>query len=375
MLDSIISRHWSIVVLLFVLNISCNSENNIIKIGVIFPMTGDAASYGEKGEKAIQLAVQEINEHGGINGRRIEAIIEDSKAEPKTGVSAVQKLVATDKVVAIVGDIVSSVTLAIAPICEKNQVILIAPTSSAPAITDAGEFIYRVWPSDLSEGEAVGQFAKEQGYMRAAIFHLNNDYGISISEIFSKNFQGDSTQVILTEAYSQDQTDFKPMITKIKNKNPDVVYVAGYYGDVARILKQSKELSFEVQFLGVTAIEDEEFLRIAGEASEGIIYPLASGFNINSDNSSSNKFIQNFESKYGYKPGWVEAHCYDALMVIVESLRNSNGTYSGEDIRAYINQTKKFDGVTGTIIFDENGDVIKPIVFKQVRNGEFVNIY
>ena len=190
-----------IYTLLLLVFVGCNQNDKNLKIGILFPMTGDASSYGKKGEKAIQLVIKEINNKGGVNGYNVEAIYEDSKAEPKTGVNAAQKLIFTDKVVAIVGDIVSSVTLPVSPICEKYKVVLIAPTSSAPDITNAGEYIYRVWPSDLAEGAAIGTFAKNKGYKNAVILHLNNDYGISISEIFKSNFESDSGKVALTSAY------------------------------------------------------------------------------------------------------------------------------------------------------------------------------
>jgi len=250
-------------------------------------------------------------------------------------------------------------------------VVLIAPTSSAPDITNAGEYIYRVWPSDLAEGAAIGTFAKNKGYKNAVILHLNNDYGISISEIFKSNFESDSGKVALTSAYQENQKDFKTILSKAKAKNPDVIYTAGYYSDVARILVQAKELELTTQFLGVTAIEDDEFLKIAGNAANGIIYPLATGFDINSKNMKTQEFITNFKQEYHYMPGWVEAHCYDAFMLIVEGLKNSKGKYNGTSIKNYFDEMKSYDGVTGNIVFDKNGDVLKPIQFKTVRNGKF----
>ncbi len=363
----------NILIIVFVILFSCNNQQESIKIGVVIPMTGDAGSYGEKGERALTLLANSINNNGGINGKQIKLIIEDSKADPKTGVSAAQKLVSIDKVQAIVGDIVSSVTLPISPICEKNEVVLIAPTSSAPDITNAGEYIYRVWPSDLAEGAAAGNFSKENGYKNAVIFHINNDYGKSISEIFIQNYQTDSTAVLLNEQYEKDQSDFKSLIIKAKSKSPDVTYIPGYYADVAKILRQSKELGFENQFIGVTAIEDDEFLKIAGSASEGVIYPLASGFDINSNDKIVKEFIKNFKDHYGYNPGWVEAHCYDALLVIIEALKNTENK-TGSELKKYIDSKKEFNGVTGKIIFDSNGDVIKPVVYKKVENNKFVRL-
>jgi len=352
---------------------SCINKDSI-KIGVLFPLTGDASSYGEKGKKAILMAVDEINNTGGIEGKKIEAIYEDSEADPTTGVNATQKLVSIDKVPAIVGDIVSAVTLPAAAIAEKNKVILIAPTSSAPAITDAGEYIYRIWPSDLEEGKAIGNFAKEKDYKRAVILHLNNDYGNSISSIFTKYFESSFSKVVANEAYLETQTDFKAVLTKIKNLHPDVIYIAGYYNDVAKIAIQIKELKIDGQLLGVTAIEDNRFIQIAGKAADGFIYPLATGFESNSVNPITKKFVDNFKIKYNYEPGWVEAHCYDAFMLVCKALKNSKDKISGTSIKNYFDTMKYYDGVTGKIIFDKNGDVIKPVKFKTIINGKFDDI-
>ena len=361
-----------ILFLFIILSVLSCTTNNTIKIGVLFPMTGDAGSYGEKGEKAIRLAIKKINNSGGVNGAKIIAIIEDSKAEPKTGITAAQKLIFTDKVVAIAGDIVSSVTLAVSPLCEKNKIILIAPTSSAPDITTAGEYIYRVWPSDLAEGAAIGTFAKNKRYKRAVILHLNNDYGISIAKIFKLNFESDSSKVVLSTAYQKNQTDFRTALLKAKAEKPDVIYTAGYYSDVARILVQAKELNLNTQFLGVTAIEDDEFLRIAGNTANGMIYPLASGFDINSNNPKTKEFVNSFNQEFGYIPGWVESHCYDAFMLIVEGIKNSdNKDYNGTSIKKYLDNMERYQGVTGEIIFDENGDVLKSIYFKEISDGKF----
>ncbi|MUG99236.1 ABC transporter substrate-binding protein [Scytonema sp. UIC 10036] len=359
---------------------SCTSINNQsssyqppeIKIGVLFPLTGDAASYGEKGKKAIELAVEEINAK---EVKKATAIFEDSRAEPKTGVTATQKLIDVDKVPVIVGDIVSAVTLAIAPIAEKNQVVVLAPTSSAPAITNAGEYIYRIWPSDLVEGTKIAERAAQKGFKNVAILHLNNDYGLAIANIFQKTFEQKGGKVVLKEGYLDKATDFRPVLSKIANLKPDVIYVAGYFADTARILKQSRELAIQSQFLGTTAIEDDEFIKLAGNAAEGMIYPLATGFDPTViKNSKVDNFVNSFEKKYKYKPGWVEGHSYDAFMMAYQAANSSDAQVTGTSIKKYFDTMKSYEGVTGKIVFDKNGDVVKPVVFKTIQKSKFVAI-
>lgn len=351
-------------------NQTSSNQSQQIKIGVLFPLTGDAASYGEKGKKAIELAIEEVNAN---EDKKASAIFEDSRAEPKTGVSAAQKLIGVDKVPIIVGDIVSSVTLAIAPIAEKSQVVVLAPTSSAPAITNAGNYIYRIWPSDLVEGSKIAELAAQRGFKNVAIVHLNNDYGLAIANIFQKTFEQKGGKVILKEGYLDKATDFRSVLSKVASLKPDAIYLAGYFADTARILKQARELGIKSQFLGTTAIEDDQFIKLAGNAAEGMIYPLATGFDPTIiKNPKVDNFVNAFEKKYKYKPGWVEAHSYDAFMMAYQAANSSNSQITGTSIKNYFDSIKDYEGVTGKIVFDKNGDVVKPVVFKTIRNGKFL---
>lgn len=360
-----------VVILATVLLISCSSDSpSNIKIGILFPMTGDAGEYGLKGKKAIELAVEQVNNSGGINGQNVEAIFEDSKAEPSTGVTAIQKLIGVDKVPAVVGDIVSSVSIPAAAVAEKNKVVMVAPTSSAPAITHSGAFIYRVWPSDLLEGYAAGNYAKQNGFKKAVVLHLNNDYGTQISQIFTKSFETETQKVLGNETYDPKSTDFRPILSKVKKINPDVVYIAGYYEDTGEILKEAKQLGLKVQFIGATAIEDKKFIEIAGASAEGIVYPLATGFDATSQETTTKKFVDDFTAKFNYEPGWVESHCYDAFMLIVNAMKETGKT-DGESIRQFLDNMGSYKGATGEIKFDANGDVQKSVVYKIVRNGQF----
>ncbi len=347
-----------------------NADHSEVKIGILFPMTGDAGEYGVKGRKAIELALDQINNAGGVNGKPVKVVYEDSKADPSVGVTAIQKMISIDKVSAVVGDIVSSVSIPGAAVAEKNKVVMIAPTSSAPALTNAGKFIYRVWPSDLLEGEAAGSYAKKKGFHKVVILHLNNDYGNQIAAIFKKNFESSTQQVIDSETYDDKSPSYRGMLAKVKAFKPDAIYVAGYYEDTAQILKESKELGINAQFIGATAIEDNKFIELAGSAAEGIVYPLASGFDAKSNDPVTKAFVTAFEKKYGYEPGWVESHCYDAFMLIVNAMRKT-GKSDGDSIRKYLDSMGTYNGVTGQIKFDVNGDVAKPVIIKTVKNGKF----
>jgi branched-chain amino acid transport system substrate-binding protein len=356
---------------LFFGSLSAVKENhNTLKIGAILPLTGDSADWGEQGKYGIEIAVEEINSKGGINGRKIEVVYEDSQAIPKNGITAIQKLVNVDKVPAIVGDIVSATTLAMAPIAEKSEVVLIAPTASAPAISHAGEYIYRVWPSDFLEGRVLAEFLIKKNHKRACILYIKTDYGTGLREIFTKTFEQGGGEVVFTYGYKQDETNFKPALLKAKIKKTDAVYLISYYKDAALILKQSKEIGLNTQFFGVTAVESPKLLEIAGETAEGLIYPIITDFDPDNPTPVAKKFIDSFRKKFGVAPDWASSHTHDAIIVIAEAMRV--GGFTGSAIKKAIDSQKRFNGVTGKIIFDENGDVVeKPVTIKTVQDGKF----
>jgi branched-chain amino acid transport system substrate-binding protein len=357
-----------VVVLAFYVGQRQSSDK--IRIGAILPLTGDSASWGEQGRWGVELAVKECNEAGGIDGKQVEVVFEDSQAIPRVALTAFGKLSQVDKVQAIVGDIVSATTLAMAPLAEERGVVLIAPTASAPALTKAGKYIFRVWPSDHLEGKAAADWAHAQGHQRAAVLHIANDYGAGLAEAFRVNFESGGGKVVFTQSYPQDQTDFRTNLTRVKAESPNLVYLIGYYKDVALALKQAKEMGIDTVFLGPTAVESPDLLKIAGDAAEGLVYPTIVDFDPADPSERQRQFINKFKAAYGKEPDWASSHAYDATLVILETMKS--GARTGEEIRAAIDARRMFEGVTGTIRFDENGDVIdKRVVIKTVKNGKF----
>jgi len=341
-----------------------------LRIGAILPLTGDSASWGKQGRWGIELAVREVNESGGIDGKQVEVVYEDSQAIPRLGVAAFSKLTKVDEVPAVVGDIVSATTLAMAPHAEEQKVVLMGISTSAPAITNAGTFTFRVWPSDNLEGAAAADWANSKGYKKVSVLHMANDYGAGLAGAFKSRFAGYGGSVVSVQSYAQDQTDFRSNLTRAKADAPDVLYIIGYYKDVALALKQARELGLSMVFMGPTAVENPNLLSIAGDAAEGLIYPTVVDFDPANPTKRQSEFIEKFRAANGTDPDWASSHAYDAALVILEAMKS--GARTGEQIRATIDSRREFEGVTGTIRFDEHGDVIdKRIIIKTVRNGKF----
>jgi branched-chain amino acid transport system substrate-binding protein len=358
-------------IILFLCSCTGSSGEKEVRIGAFLPLTGDAASWGQSGKEGIELAVSEVNARGGINGMKLSVIYEDTMAQPEKGASAMQKLATINKVPAVIGDIVSATTLAAAPIAEQNKVVLLSPTASAPKITEAGRFIFRIWPSDLAEGVTVADFAAQKLMLKkVAVMHIQNDYGIALKDVFEKEFTKQGGTIVETVSYKPDETDFRSLLAKITKKNPEAIYLISYYKDAGLALKQAKQLKVKTRFLGTTAIEEPKLFEIAGDAADGLIYAISSGYDAKSADEVVKAFNAKFKEKFAKDPSFIQAQCYDAVNLIASVI--GKGNVSGEAIQKGLESVKDYHGVTGIISFDANGDVIKPTVIKTIKGKEFV---
>lgn len=230
----------------------CNEKSDTIKIGSIGPLSGGFAVYGTEARNAIVLAVEEINAAGGVNGKNLSLISEDDEGNPEKSVSAYKKLVTKDNVKLIVGSLTSGCTLAITPLAQAQKVVLVAPAATNPAVTDAGNYIFRACYTDPFQGTVGAKFAAENlGTKRAAILYdIGNDYSVGLTDNFVNKFIEEGGEVVAKESYTSGDKDFNAQLTKIKNANPDVVYLPDYYGTVALISKQMRAQGITVPTVG-----------------------------------------------------------------------------------------------------------------------------
>lgn len=357
-----------IVIVAFILQVD-NQQQEVIKIGAILPLTGDAAQWGIPPQKGAQLAVEQINKKGGINGRHLELIIEDSRAEPKEGISAFNKLIAIQDTKIVIGAVASSVTLAIAPLAERNQVLLISPASTSPKISQAGDFIFRVIPSDDLRGKVFAEYLFNDANIHSiSILYINNEGGVGNKETLKNRFVQLGGEIVTEEAYSQTATDLRTQLTKIKSAQTQALVVVSYPKDTILVIKQSLELNLgKPLYFQTEAVEDPQVLREAGVAAEGAIYILPAA----AKGEMSTKFSKNYQKKYGQEPGLFAAEAYDIVYLIASALEvNSEMNVPSDVIRDYFYNLKGYSGASGKIAFDENGDVQKPMAIKQIINGQ-----
>jgi len=337
-----------------------------ITIGHIAPLTGDAAMYGEWESQGINLAVAEINAKGGINGKQLTVIHEDDQLDPKTGTNALTKLITVDKVPAVIGATGSSVTLAIAPIAEKNKVVLISDGAAAIKVSDAGDYIFRVFPSNALEGKKLVELASSLNLKNGAIIYINNDFGTDLSKVVSDEFTKNGGTIAISEGYDPAATDFRTQLTKVQAKNPDVIFLLGYPKDMAILLKQAKELGIKTQFLAPDTFNEPQIIEWGGNATEGVIFVYPG----EGEPGRWKDFNLKINTTYGKNANIMTAMAYDTTYLIATAMQNSG--VSGEAIKNGLYQINDYPGVTGNITFDKNGDVISRVMdVKIVKDGKF----
>jgi len=332
-----------------------DQELQAIKVGFMGPLTGDAASYGESIKKGVELALQD-------HDANIELIVEDSKCDGKEAVTVLNKLASLDKVQAIVGEVCSGATIPSVPIAQQNTIVLISPASTSPDLSGSSEYFFRTVPSDALQGAFGAELVESAGHERLAIIYSNEDYGVGFKTVLAEAFEALGGLVVIEEAFERTTVDLRTPLTKIMNANPDAIYIVSNSPDSAvAILKQIKELGIEAVLYGSEGLKGQYILDNARDAAEGLI--------VSSVSSGTSDFIEKHEQTYSESPGPFAAQGYDALSAIARAI--DAGAKTGEDIREYI-AILEFDGASGHIAFDENGDISGNYDTYIVQNDTFV---
>lgn len=345
-------------------------DQNVVKIGALLSLSGDIAEYGQRVKKGVDLAVEEINAHNGIKEKKIEIIYEDTKGSPKEGVNGVQKLLTNKDIHIIIGTISSSVTLAVEPITTKNKVLLFSPAASSPKLSGISKYFFRNWTSDDLEAAVLADYTFDKlKISNVAVLYVNNDYGIGLSNRFKQKLEELGGKVYTMEAYPQNAKDFRAQLAKIKDLNPTAIYLAGYHKEMAYATKQIKELGINCQILGDADYGVQELLEITGSSSEGAIFSIPK---TDFSDKITSSFRQNFIAKYKAEPSIFEANGYDVVYILKKAIETVG--FDNDSISNYISKLKDYRGAAGLQSFTKEGDVIKPISIKQVKNNQFITL-
>lgn len=344
-----------LAVLALLAGAACTSKTQVqedktpIKLGWLGALTGDVSSIGTVDRQAAELAVKEINDAGGVNGRQLEMIYEDAACDAKIGSNAGNKLINIDKVVAIVGGLCSGETLAVAPVAEQNKVIMMATGATSPAITNAGDFIFRVVASDSYQGKYAANFVYNTlGKRKAAVVYAKTDYTEGLATVFSEEFKKLGGEVVLTDTFLQTDRDLKTQLTKVKESNAEIMCFFAHTEAGIVGLKQAKELGLSMPILGPETFSDPKV--VAAQGTEGVMYTLP----VSKDSESFKNAFLAFASRTDV-PVYA-AQTYDAVKILAQAIKNV-GTDTTK-IKDELYKTQNYDGVSGSIGFDSNGDLM-----------------
>ncbi len=343
-------------------------EKEIIKVGVILPLTEASADAAEYVKNGIDIAVEEINNNSDKK-YKISLIIEDSQYKGEKAASAAQKLINIDNVNYIIGAYGSSQTLAVAPIAEANKVILISPGSQSGKITTAGDYIFRTQINTTQDAEFFAKTVFEKvGNEKLSILSINTDYGVSYINNFSEVYTKLGGNIGFVEKMDVKNTDFRTSLLKIKEENTKGVLLLGNRQFNGLVLKQAAELGLNLSFFASSVTEGRELIEVAGEAAEGLIYPYP--FDAESSVKSQQSFQSKYQDKYGQKSEMLSANGYDTLMLLSHCFEKIGDDVEG--VKSCIYSVENYQGASGILSFDESGDVSKPFILKTVKDGEFV---
>jgi len=333
------------------------------RIGVILPLTGNAAVYGVALRNGIELA-------RGQDPHPLQLVYDDDRGQSLDSVAATQKMINVAHVPVIIGGAMSSTAEPIIPICTRSSVVLLSPTATKPSLTRMGNFFFRLWPSDDYDGKIMADAAYSKlAIRRVGILFVNVAYGVGITDVFEREFTRRGGVVVAREGYSQGATDFRATLSKIADTKPDAVFIPGYVVEVTQILKQAKELGIRTRFLGGNSLYDPKLIEIAGTAAEGALFSYPT-FDAASSDPAIAKFVAAYRTKHGSDPDTFAAQGYDAYRVLRQAL--ASGARTGPDIASALRQVKSYEGPGGNVSFDQYGDVEKRLRLLTIRDGKFV---
>jgi branched-chain amino acid transport system substrate-binding protein len=352
------------------------SQEKPIIIGVAVPLTGEGAQYGQSILNSALMMAEKINEKGGVKGRKIELLQLDDRMDPREAGAVASKLVDNPDVLAVLGHFSSTCSLAGCPIYNSRHLVHISPSSTSPALSKCGSYTFRDCITDAVQGKFIADYiVKILGKKKVFVMYELSDAHIASSEHLTKRIKELGGTVVGSEKYMSGDKDFTAIMTKAKAANPDIIYLAAFYQEAAIIIRQGKQVGLNVPYIGSDAVYASKLVDLAKERAEGVM--ATAFFNPASKSPLVVDYLQRYSKKFpGETPDSYAANAYDAIGII--ALAIEKGGFDREKIDQYMRTIGKtnpgYQGATGTTVFDENGDCIKPTIIVQVRKGKWVSM-
>ncbi len=376
-----IGKTWlkAVAACLLVLFLSTPALADTIRIAVASPFTGALAGYGDNVKAGVTLKVEEINAQGGINGKQIRVEWMDEQCEPREAATVSSRIAQNRNIVGVVGHLCSSAHLAALPQYLRHGVPVVAPTTTAVSISeqskdrDGKTWAFRVVYRDDYQGEFLAQYVNEVLELKnIAVFYENNDYGIGLKDAFVNKASKLGLNIVGQEAYVSGASDFNPQLTRLRGRNPDGLFISGYYPEGALIAGQADNLGMKVAKFGADGFDNVDYISLAGSAAENTY--LTVPFLADAAEGDAKEFLENFRNRFNREVDWMSANAYDAAGILLQAIAEA-----GEDrekVREYIaginSPENAYQGIAGLTYFNDKGDTLKPAFVKKVKDGQFV---
>ncbi|MCC6866331.1 MAG: ABC transporter substrate-binding protein [Ignavibacteria bacterium] len=350
----------------------CNKNNgNEILIGEYSSLTGPNATFGISSNNGLKLAVEELNNSGGLLGKKVKLITYDDQGKPSEAQTVVQRLIKNDNVVAVIGEVASSNSKAGAPICQQNKIPMITPASTNPEVTAIGDYIFRVCFIDPFQATVVSKFILNTLKLKrvALLKDVKNAYSTGLADFFEKEFKDMGGEIVEVQSFSAGDKDFKAQLTSIKAQNPEAIFIPAYYTDVNLISIQAREIGLTCPLIGSDGWESEKLTEgKAKDALEGCYFST----HVSTENPDPKiqEFIAKYKAKYNSMPDAMSFLAYDAGLILFEAIRKA-GTTNPEKVKDELAKIKDFAGVTGKITINAQRNAVKPAVILEIKDGKF----
>jgi len=352
----------------------CQKSADEINIVMVGPLTGSAAQWGESVKEGVTLAVEQWNEKGGILGKKIAVDFEDDQSDAAQAASVAQKIVSSEKYSGVLGHFTTSCSLAAAPTYQKSGLPDIQIASTNPGSTSAGDYIFRINPTNTAQASGIVSWALAQGKKDVAIFYVNNDYGAGMYEIAKNQIAEEGGNLVYEAAIpAEGQDDFSVLLENVVSKGAEVLILLNYYADNAKIAIQVKEANLDLLLVSSDGAYSPDFIKIAGKAAEGVY--VATWFHPDSDNPTTIKFIEEYKERFGKIPDTWAPFAYDAANILITSIKDAGDAKDYGKIRDNIAKTFNYAGATGDTSFNEErvpDTSQKTLLMTVVKDGEFV---
>lgn len=339
-----------------------------IKIGEFGSLTGDNASFGISQNNGVQMAVEEINAAGGVLGKKIDLTVEDNMTKQGETTTITRKLISQDHVVAIIGEVASSKTLEAAPIAQAAKIPLLATAATNPKVTQTGDYVFRVCFTDDFQAVVIARFVLEKLKEKNIAFmtDVKQDYSVGLTNIAKDYLAKNGGNVVKEQSYSSGDKDFRAQLTDIKSANPDVIIITGYYPEASLIAKQARQFGIKATLVGGDGWDGSSLIPVGGKAIEGAYF--SNHFSTEDTSPLVQDFVKKYKAKYNAVPDAFAALGYDATKLLADAIKRAGSTDS-EKIRAAVQDTEGFPGVSGKITIGKDRNAVKSAVILTIKDG------